>query len=84
VNVAALVEEFIVGDIMMAERSTRLEPQQCLIGSGIIDSLGLLRLIAFIEERFGVVMDDEEVIPENFDSIEAIVASIERKQKQAG
>ena len=43
-----------------------------LIDSGVVDSLGIFQLIAFLEERFGVKIGDEEITPENFGTIAAI------------
>jgi acyl carrier protein len=47
---------------------------ESLIDSGIIDSLRLMELVSHIEQRYGVTVDDEDLIPENFDSIDAIVS----------
>ena len=46
---------------------------------GIIDSTGILELVSFIEEDFGIAVEDEELIPENLDSIKNVVAYLERK-----
>lgn len=43
-----------------------------LIGAGVIDSMSLLRLVSFLEERFGIEVDDESLVPDNFRSIESI------------
>ena len=43
-----------------------------LIDSGVVDSLGIFQLIAFLEERFGIKIGDEEITPENFGTIAAI------------
>ena len=50
---------------------------------GILDSTGILEVIYFIEEEFGMSVDDEEMIPENLDSVDNIVAFIGRKQQAA-
>ena len=48
---------------------------------GFFDSMGFLLLINFIEEKFGIKTDDAELLEENFESVNAIAAFIERKQK---
>ena len=58
-----------------------LADDEPLIESEIIDSLGILKLIAFIEEKFKVTIPDEELIPENFETITDIASLIERKLK---
>jgi len=63
-----IIERYIVDEIMMKAKDTKIEPDQSLLSSGVIDSLSILRLIAFIEDRFGITVDDDEVVPENFDT----------------
>jgi acyl carrier protein len=79
-NVENAVERFIVDEILLGDSQTRIEPSQSLIGSGVLDSLALLRLIAFIEEQFGVTVNDDEVIPDNFETINEIKSFVERKR----
>jgi acyl carrier protein len=45
-----------------------------LLETGILDSLSLLKLVVFIQERFGIVVDDVDLVPENFDTVDAICA----------
>ncbi len=49
------------------------------LASGIIDSLGVMQLISFVESEFSVRSADTELVPENFDSVEKVSAFIERK-----
>ena len=50
-----------------------------LINTGILDSLGIMKLILFIEEKFSVKITDEDLIPENFESIQTINSLVQRK-----
>ena len=50
-----------------------------LMGEGIMDSTGVLELILFVEETFAVSVADDEILPENFDSVARIAAYVERK-----
>lgn len=50
-----------------------------LVGCGVVDSTGVLEVVAFLEQTFGVAIDDDEIVPENLDSIARIAALIERK-----
>ena len=54
-----------------------------LIETGILDSLGILKLVSAIEEQFGIEVLDEELIPENFHTVNDIARLIESKQKVA-
>ncbi|UCG22656.1 MAG: acyl carrier protein [Chloroflexota bacterium] len=77
----ATIERFIVDEIMIGDKQTKIDPDQSLLNSGIIDSLALLRLIGFIEDQYGITIDDGEVIPENFETINDMVRLVERKRQ---
>jgi acyl carrier protein len=78
-NIESALESFIVEEIMLARKETKIDPDESLLSSGILDSLGLLRLVAFLEERFGVAVEGDEVIPENFETIDSIKNFIQHK-----
>ena len=63
--------DFIRQDILHG-RSVPLDDDQDLLTAGVIDSLGILRVVAFMEERFGVRVPDEDVVFENFQNIKAM------------
>jgi acyl carrier protein len=79
-NLETSIERFIVDEILLGSEQTRLDPDESLISSGVLDSLALLRLIAFLEEQMGVTVEDSEVIPENFETVNEIKGFIERKR----
>lgn len=55
-----------------------------LLESGIIDSMGVFQLVTFLETQFGVEIDDEEMVPENFETMTGIVALVNRKLEDKG
>jgi acyl carrier protein len=61
-----------VKDELLHGRKVKFSEDEDLLGAGIIDSLGILRLVAFIEEKFGIQVPDEDVVYENFHSIQAM------------
>ncbi len=70
---AFIIENFLFGnDDGLSDDSSFLE-------EGIIDSTGVLELVSFLEEEFGITVDDEDLIPENLDSINNVTAYLERK-----
>ena len=73
------IERFILDELLMGSRES-IGHDESLISSGVIDSLALLRLIGFVEDRFGVVLEDEEVVAENFETINVIAALVQNKQ----
>ena len=72
------IRNFIVEKFPLA-RKRGINFQDNLLESGILDSLGILDLVAFVEQNFGIVLSDDELIPENFQSIERLTAFVQSK-----
>lgn len=66
------VREFLTENFPLSGDASELEREESLIGAGVIDSTGVLEVIGFVEENYGIAIADEEVLPENLDSIAAI------------
>jgi acyl carrier protein len=73
------IGEFIRDELVRDKTIENFGGGDNLIESGIIDSLGILRLLEYLESKFSINISDEELIPENFESIEAIELFISRK-----
>ena len=73
------VRTFVTSNFYVADPSA-LEDSASLLDKGIIDSTGVLEVIFFIEETFGIIVEDSEMLPENLDSIERISNFIARKK----
>lgn len=71
---AFIIENFMFGD------DDGLKDDSSFLEEGIIDSTGVLELVNFLEEDFSIDVDDEELTPENFDTINNVVAYVERKK----
>lgn len=80
-NVTVPIERFIVDELTLGGRRTRIDPDESLISSGILDSLSLLRLIVYIEEQFGLTIEDSEVIPDNFETLNSMNYFINSKKR---
>jgi acyl carrier protein len=74
-----IIEKFIREEIVKGKINVTLTANDDLIQSGIIDSLGIQKLIAFLESSFSINIADEELVPENFESIESIDSFIRNK-----
>lgn len=81
-EIAPVIEHFIITEILLG-RKKRIDPDESLINTGILDSLTLLQLIAFIEERFDVTVGDGDMIPDNFQTINCLKAFLERKKQNS-
>jgi len=66
------LREFIRRSLIPAGATAEVDENEPLIDHGVIDSMGLLQIMTFIEERTGVRVPDDEVTPENFQSVSAI------------
>ena len=66
------VKQFIVDNFMFGNESEEIANNDSFMENGIIDSTGILELIDFTEETYGISIDDNELIPENLDSLDNI------------
>lgn len=73
------LEQFIL-EITQGSGVTAVAPADDLLANGIIDSHGLMELVGFIEQRYGISVADDDLLPENFQSLSHIAAFVERKR----
>ena len=59
----------------------QIDDRTSFLHMGVLDSIGFLEMVAFLEHTFGIDIQDDEMIPENMDSIQNILAFLERKEK---
>jgi acyl carrier protein len=74
-NVGERINEFVLRTFPLARKRT-LNPQDDLLESGIVDSLGILDLVAFIEQEFAIQVSDEDLLPENFNTVDRLTAFV--------
>ena len=70
---------FIQGELGKEKVRGVLDAKENLIESGIIDSTGIHKVVGFLESRFSIHISDEELIPENFKSLESIESFVKSK-----
>jgi acyl carrier protein len=58
----------------------RFSDEDSFLGTGLIDSLGMMQLVAFVEGEWAIHVEDAELVPENFDSVARVAAFVERKR----
>jgi acyl carrier protein len=85
-NVQQDVRQFIIDNFLFGQRSDQLGNDDSFLESGIIDSTGVLELVGFLESRFGIAVDDHELVPANLDSVTKAARFVEHKlqAKEAG
>lgn len=75
---AATVKEFIVSNFLFGADDGSLGEDDSFLESGIIDSTGIMEVVAWVEETFDFKVRDEDLLPENFDSVRRLVTYISK------
>ncbi len=78
-NVQEELVNYIKENFIAGRSDTEISLDESMIDSGIMDSTGILELVTFIEERFSIEIEDEELIPENLESINNIMSFLGKK-----
>ncbi len=78
-----ILRQFITDNFLFGLQGQSFSDDDSLLEKRIIDSTGVLELIAFVDATFGVKVQDDELLPENLDSINRLVHFIEKKSKAA-
>jgi acyl carrier protein len=78
--VETVIKDYISRELAPDPALLPLSNDTALLDSGILDSLSLLRLVVFLEERFDITMGDADLLPENFASVNAICACLRARE----
>lgn len=73
------LRQFVVDTFLVGDEAANFTDSDSFMRKGIIDSTGVLELIAFLEERYGFAPEDDEMLPSNLDSIDNLITYIKRK-----
>jgi acyl carrier protein len=73
------VREYIIENFLFGDDAPLTSDGISLLDEGIIDSVGVMELVSFLEQDFGIGVDDDELIPDNLDSVANLVAFVGRK-----
>jgi acyl carrier protein len=75
---AQQIRDFVVSNFLFGDASA-LQDDTSFLNSGIVDSTGILELVMFLETTYGIKVDPQEMLPENFDSVSRVAAFVTRK-----
>jgi acyl carrier protein len=78
-SVEAIVREFIVTNFLFGDTERKLDDEDSLLEENIVDSTGILELVFFLEDRYRITVDQQEMVPANLDSIARIAGFVGRK-----
>ena len=75
------LEKFLLAEIAVDLGKESLDPDEDLLEQRIIDSMAILKLVLFMEQTFGIEVKDEDIVPENFQSLNSTVKFVEQKRR---
>ena len=78
-DVRATLKEFVVDNFIMGQSAPELSDSGSLLELGIIDSTGVLELVGFLEETYKITVEDDDLVPDNLDSIDNLVNYVQKK-----
>ena len=82
-NIKLKVKEFIINNFLIGAESDKLDDTDSFLEKGIIDSTGILELVEFMQEAFEIKIEDEELMPENLDSLNNIEKFVNSKKQSS-
>ena len=82
-DVETNVREFLRDHVAVRHEKEAVSADESLLDSGLLDSASILELVAFLEDRFDLEISDEELVPENFETINSIVVLVNAKGRSA-
>ncbi len=74
------IRKFIDDNLLLGQEDRPLAGSESLLEAGIIDSTGVLELVAFLEESYGIQVIDDEMVPENLDSLDNLTRYVSKKR----
>ncbi len=78
------IKHYIVDNFLYGEDEGNFQDDASLLKRGIIDSTGVIELVSFVEERYGISVADDELVPDNFDSVNKLTNFVTRKMTIGG
>jgi acyl carrier protein len=73
------VKQYVMDNFLMGAGPEELRDEDSFMGQHVIDSVGVLELISYLEQTFGIKVEDEEMVPDNLDSLEGVGRYLQRK-----
>ena len=73
------IRQYIADNFLFSEDGYQLSDEASFLEEGIVDSTGVLELVMFVEDTFNTTVEDDEIVPENLDSVAQLAAYIRRK-----
>ena len=78
-NIEEKIRSFIADNILFSDNGYPYADDTSFLEEGIVDSMGIMELVRFVDESFGITVEEEELVPDNFDSVSRLAAYVRRK-----
>ena len=72
------VREYVAKNLLFSDNGFEYDDDDSFLQEGIVDSVGVLELVLFVEEKLGVAVDDQDITPDNFDSVNKLADYVQR------
>jgi acyl carrier protein len=82
-SIETLIRDYVLENFLFTSDNGHLQDDDSFLEEGIVDSTGVLELVMFVEETFGFAVEDEEIVPEKFDSVERLACYVRLKVGEA-
>jgi acyl carrier protein len=79
-EIKADIRSFIAGSILFSAKGYPYKDDVSFLENGVVDSMNIMEIVMFAENKFGIKVEDEDIVPENFDSIERLAMFVENKK----
>jgi acyl carrier protein len=80
-TIEAQIKDYIARNLLFSDNGYPYSDDVSFLDEGIVDSVGVMELVAFVEDDFHISVEDLDITPENFDSVSKIAAYVRRKAK---
>lgn len=78
-DIVDIISQFIINNFLLDDQKENIDVNISLYENRIIDSTGVLEVVDFLEEKFGIKIEDDELVPDNLDSINKMSKFVQRK-----
>lgn len=73
------IRNYLAENFLFSNNGFHFDDDASFLEEEVVDSTGIMELVLFVEDNFGITVEDEEIIPDNFDSVNQLAAYIHRK-----
>ena len=83
-SIETQIQEYLAENVLFSGGTFEYDNDASFLEEGIIDSVAIMDFVMFVEETFNIIIEDHEIVPDNFDSVNKLTGYIRRKQNHSG